>query len=100
MLLRAGATIQPRYAADPTPDILQEFEDMNERYEMRIAYARELSFYFREVLAAGGFAKYDRSRRAPFVAMLDRSLSIPSDAISVVCEFWLRVGEYYPGRMR
>ena len=97
MLLRAGATIRPRYAADPTPDLLQEIEDMNERHEIRIAYARELSFYFREVLAAGGFAKYDRSRRAPFVAMLQRSLPVPSDAISVVCEFWLRVGEYEPG---
>ena len=21
----------------------------------------------------------------------------PRDAISVICEFWLRVGEYYPG---
>ena len=94
MLLRAGATIQPRYAAVPTPDLLQEIEDMNERHAIRIAYARELSFYFREVLAAGGFAKYDRSRRAPFVAMLQRSLPVPSDAISVVCEFWLRVDEY------
>ena len=56
----------------------------------------ELSIYFREVLAADGFAKYDRSRRAPFVAMLDRGLSLPRDAISVVCEFWLRVGEYHP----
>ena len=41
-----------------------------------------------------GFAKYDRSRRAPFVAMLQRSLPVPGDAISVICEFWLRVGEY------
>ena len=27
--------------------------------------------------------------------MLDRGLSLPRDAISVVCEFWLRAGEYY-----
>ena len=97
MLLRAGATIQPRYAADPTPDILQEIEDMNERYKIRINYAREISMYLRAVLAAGGFAKYDRSRRAPFVAMLQRSLPVPGDAISVICEFWLRVGEYHSG---
>ena len=62
--------------------------------DVRIAAAEELSTYLGNVHAAGGFAKYDASRRAPFVAMLDRSLSIPSDAISVVCEFWLRVGEY------
>ena len=49
------------------------------------------------VLAAGGFEKYGQARRAPFVAMLDRGLSLPRDAISVVCEFWLRVGEYHPG---
>ena len=99
MLLRAGATIQPRYAADPTPDLLQEIEDMNERHEIRIAYARELSFYFREVLAAGGFAKYDRSRRAPFVAMLERvgAFPIPNEMIAIVCAFWLRAGEYYGG---
>ena len=29
-----------------------------------------------------------------FVAMLDRGLSLPRDAISVICEFWLRVDEY------
>ena len=62
---------------------------------MRIDYAWELSIYFREVLAAGGFENYGRARRAPFVAMLDRGLSLPRDAISVVCEFWLRAGEYY-----
>ena len=96
-LLRAGATIQPRYAADPTPDILQEIEDMNERHDIRVNYARELSMYFRAVLAAGGFETYGQARRAPFVAMLDRGLSLPRDAISVICEFWLRVDEYYPG---
>ena len=45
-------------------------------------------------VAAGGFEKYGRARRAPFVAMLDRGLSLPRDAIYVICEFWLRVGEY------
>ena len=29
--------------------------------------------------------------------IVDRGLSLPRDAISVVCEFWLRVGEYHPG---
>ena len=62
-----------------------------------IQNARELSMYFRAVLAAGGFETYGQARRAPFVAMLDRGLSLPRDAISVICEFWLRVDEYYPG---
>ena len=60
-----------------------------------IATAEELSTYLGNVHAAGGFAKYGQARRAPFVAMLDRGLSLPRDAISVVCEFWLRAGEYY-----
>ncbi len=51
--------------------------------------------YLGNVHAAGGFAKYGQARRAPFVAMLDRGSSLPRDAISVVCEFWLRAGEYY-----
>ena len=50
--------------------------------------------YLRAVLAAGGFEKYGQARRAPFVTMLDRGLSLPRDAISVICEFWLRVDEY------
>ena len=103
-LLRAGATIQPRHAADPGPAVLEDIEverwaSENEDYydaPLRIAYARELSMYLRAVLAAGGFEKYGRARRAPFVAMLDRGLSLPRDAISVVCEFWLRADEYHP----
>ena len=63
---------------------------------LRIAYAREISMYLRAVLAAGGFARYDIARRAPFVAMLERSggFPLPRDMISVVCAFWLRVSEY------
>ena len=101
-LLRAGATIEEEHAEDPTLADLEDIEFECHEFEVKLRkdYAWELSIYFREVLAAGGFAKYDRSRRAPFVAMLQRSLPVPSDAISVVCEFWLRVGEYYPGRMR
>ena len=63
---------------------------------LRIGYARELPMYLRAVLAAGSFARYDVARRAPFVAMLERSggFPLPRDMISVVCAFWLRVGEY------
>ena len=50
--------------------------------------------YLRVVLAAGGFEKYGRARRAPFIKMLDRELPLSRDAISVICEFWLRVDEY------
>ena len=97
-LLRAGATIQPRHAADPTPADLEDIESETHGFEtpLRIDYAWELSLYLRAVLAAGGFENYGRARRAPFVAMLDRVLSLPRDAISVVCEFWLRADEYHP----
>ena len=63
---------------------------------VRIGYARELPMYLRAVLAAGSFARYDVARRAPFVAMLERSggFPLPRDMICVVCAFWLRVGEY------
>ena len=63
---------------------------------LRIGYARELPMYLRAVLAAGSFARYDVARRAPFVAMLERvgAFPLPRDMISVVCAFWLRVGEY------
>ena len=106
-LLRAGATIQPRHAADPGPVIFGDIEierrgsEDEDYYDapLRIAYAREISMYLRAVLAAGGFARYDIARRAPFVAMLERvdAFPIPKEMISVVCAFWLRVGEYHPG---
>ena len=53
----------------------------------------------RNVIAAGSFAKYDASRRAPFVAMLERvgAFPIPNEMIAIVCAFWLRAGEYYGG---
>ena len=51
----------------------------------------------RNVIAAGSFAKYDASRRAPFVAMLERvgAFPIPNEMIAIVCAFWLRAGEHY-----
>ena len=80
---------------------MEDIEDENDVSEvsLRVDYARELSFYFREVLAAGSFAKYDASRRAPFVAMLERvgAFPIPNEMIAIVCAFWLRAGEYYGG---
>ena len=67
--------------------------------DVRIAAAEELSTYLGNVHAAGGFAKYDASRRAPFVAMLERvgAFPIPNEMIAIVCAFWLRAGEYYGG---
>ena len=64
--------------------------------DVRIAAAEELSTYFLHVIAAGSFAKYDTSRQAPFVAMLERvgAFPIPKEMIAVVCAFWLRAGEY------
>ena len=51
---------------------------------VRIAAAEELSTYFGNILAAGSFAKYDASRRAPFVAMLERvgAFPIPKEMIA------------------
>ena len=97
-LLRAGATIEAEHAEDPTLADLEDIEFECHEFEVKLRkdYAWELSIYFREVLAAGGFENYGRARRAPFVAMLDRGLSLPRDAISVVCEFWLRADEYHP----
>ena len=65
--------------------------------DVRIAAAEELSTYFLHVIAAGSFAKYDESRRAPFVAMLERvgAFPIPNEMIAIVCAFWLRAGEHY-----
>ena len=42
---------------------------------------------------------HDASRRAPFVAMLERvgAFPIPNEMIAIVCAFWLHAGEYYGG---
>ena len=50
-------------ATDPTPaDLADDLADLefkdHDDGPLRIAYARELSMYFRAVLAAGGFEKY------------------------------------------
>ena len=99
MLLRAGATISPRNAARPSREFLEEVRFRPLTANIRIAAAEELSTYLGNVLAAGSFAKYDASRRAPFVAMLERvgAFPIPNEMIAIVCAFWLRAGEYYGG---
>ena len=99
MLLRAGATISPRNAARPSREFLEEVRFRPLTANIRIAAAEELSTYLGNVLAAGSFAKYDESRRAPFVAMLERvgAFPIPNEMIAIVCAFWLRAGEYYGG---
>ena len=99
MLLRAGATISPRNAARPSREFLEEVRFRPLTANIRIAAAEELSTYLGNVLAAGSFAKYDTSRQAPFVAMLERvgAFPIPKEMIAVVCAFWLRAGEYYGG---
>ena len=108
MLLRAGATVlcgnqpespvlwrSPRRWRRETFD----FYAGPDTADVRIAAAEELSTYFLHVVAAGSFAKYDASRRAPFVAMLERvgAFPIPNEMIAIVCAFWLRAGEYYGG---
>ena len=93
MLLRAGATISPRNAARPSREFLEEVRvERPVTANVRIAAAEELSTYLGNVLAAGSFAKYAASRRAPFVAMLERvgAFPIPKEIIAVVCAFWLR----------
>ena len=99
MLLRAGATISPRNAARPSREFLEEVRFRPLTANIRIAAAEELSTYLGNVLAAGSFAKYDTSRQAPFVAMLERvgAFPIPNEMIAIVCAFWLRAGEYYGG---
>ena len=97
MLLRAGATISPRNAARPSRQFLEDVRMMRVvTANVRITAAEELSTYLGNVLAAGSFAKYDASRRAPFVAMLERvgAFPIPNEMIAIVCAFWLRAGEY------
>ena len=96
MLLRAGATISPRNAARPSREFLEEVRFRPLTANIRIAAAEELSTYLGNVLAAGSFAKYDTSRQAPFVAMLERvgAFPIPKEMIAVVCAFWLRAGDY------
>ena len=97
MLLRAGATISPRNAARPSRQFLEDVRMMRVvSANIRIAAAEELSTYLGNVLAAGSFAKYDTSRQAPFVAMLERvgAFPIPKEMIAVVCAFWLRAGDY------
>ena len=96
MLLRAGATISPRNAARPSREFLEEVRFRPLTANIRIAAAEELSTYLGNVLAAGSFAKYDTSRQAPFVAMLERvgAFPIPNEMIAIVCAFWLRAGEY------
>ena len=92
----ASARVARRNAARPSREFLEEVRFRPLTANIRIAAAEELSTYFGNVLAAGSFAKYDASRRAPFVAMLERvgAFPIPKEMIAVVCEFWLRAGEY------
>ncbi len=97
-LLRAGATLFPRHAArypyGNNDDSIEQSWPLTA--SSRIALAQESATYLGNVLAAGSFARYDIARRAPFVAMLERvdAFPIPKEMISIVCAFWLRVGEY------
>ena len=82
-LIRAGAKID------------YDYRDAFDSSYARDQYMELLHPYLDRVRRAGGFAKYDKLRRAPFVAMLKRhDLPIPSDTVPLICEFWLRVGEY------
>ena len=46
--------------------------------------------YFDAIRRAGGYARYEAMRRAPFVTALTRCFPLPSDTIPLVVEFWVR----------
>ena len=54
-----------------------------------------LGRYLFKVIAAGGFAAYERAHRARLVAMLVPKLThMPADNIPLVVDFWCHVGFY------
>jgi hypothetical protein len=58
----------------------------------RHALNKKIVEYITGVRQAGGIARYETMRRAPFVAALTRcgGFPIPSDMISIVVAFWLQ----------
>ena len=46
--------------------------------------------YVYAVRRAGGIARYEAMRRAPFITALTRCFPLPSDTIPLVVEFWVR----------
>ena len=46
--------------------------------------------YVYAVRRAGGIARYEAMRRAPFVAAFTRCFPLPSDTIPLVVAFWVR----------
>ena len=56
------------------------------------AYTLNVTAYIDAIRRAGGYARYETMRRAPFVTALTRcgGFPIPSDMISIVVAFWLQ----------
>ena len=56
------------------------------------AFSHELIPYIDAIRRAGGYARYETMRRAPFITALTRcgGFPIPDDMISIVVGFWVR----------
>ena len=60
-------------------------------YDIKV-YNPQIITYFDAIRRAGGYARYEAMRRAPFVAALTRcgGFPIPDDMMSIVVAFWVR----------
>ena len=68
LLVRAGATINERYA--------------------------DRSDYFKAVLDAGGIRAYERLHRSTLANILNRGNRLPTDVIPKIIDYWAHVGWY------
>ena len=61
------------------------------RYEIRVENPQIIT-YIDAIRRAGGYARYETMRRAPFVAALTRcgGFPLPSEMISIVVAFWVQ----------
>ena len=76
-LLRKGGEVQ----ASVYLRFELEWELMESKRAIEYVYA---------VRRAGGIARYEAMRRAPFITALTRCFPLPSDTIPLVVEFWVR----------
>ena len=60
-------------------------------YDIKV-YNPQIITYFDAIRRAGGYARYEAMRRAPFVAALTRcgGFPLPSEMISIVVAFWVQ----------
>ncbi len=68
LLVRAGATINERYA--------------------------DRSDYLKAVLEAGGIRAYERQHRTTLANVLNRGTRLPADVIPKIVDYWAHVGWY------